>query len=109
MPIDLLRKLIREVLEEAELEEAEKSSKKKKKSRREQEDSDVGRPRKRPNDPLAQWVDDHGGTEAAADKTGLSVSHLNKLMRGGETDPSLKTAVEIENMTAGKISVEDWV
>ena len=98
----LLRKLIKE-LAEAELEEKAKVSK-----GSEEDDESPGRPRKDPDNPVADYIDNHGGTEKVARKWRLSVPHVNGLANGSRT-PSLKKAAKIDQLTGGVIPVKYWL
>lgn len=90
----LLKKLVREVIAEVLSEEKKKRG--------------PGRPRKKPGNPLARFLDrDPRGTEHAADALGISPEHANKLARDGAL-PSLETALEIDKKTSGVVSVDSW-
>lgn len=97
MSVHLLKQLVREMLEESEREE--------KKSK--EEETDVGRPMKDPDSPLAKAIEKLG-VKKVATAMGASIPHTYKMARG-DTGTSVEKAVEAEKITQGEMPVEDWI
>ncbi|NBT36192.1 MAG: hypothetical protein EBT03_11790 [Betaproteobacteria bacterium] len=101
MSNDLLRSLVREVIEE--LTEKESPS-----SREDTGDGDgeVGRPRKDPKNRLAHWLDTHDdGVKKIKRATSRTRATIDKWARN-EVTPTLNVAKQIEDMT--NIPMDYW-
>lgn len=98
MSDDLLRSLVREVLEEISKDEEKKDA---------EGDGEIGRPRKDPTNRLAHWLDSHqDGVKKMQRATGRKRATIDKWARGDVTPP-LVVAKDIEDMT--NIPMDYWV
>lgn len=97
MSDELLRALVREVVEELSEKEGDSSG---------GGEEDVGRPRKEPKNRLASWLDSHqDGMKKMKRATNRTPATLNKYARY-EVTPPLKVAKDIEDMT--NIPMDYW-
>jgi DNA-binding XRE family transcriptional regulator len=67
-----------------------------------------GRPRKKPNDDFAQFIDNAPEDPAKiARELGITRQYMDKLARD-DAKPSLELANKIDDKTSGEVAVEDW-